>query len=713
MSGRLDVWPPLPPAARLRRPSRVGQFPLAEPGVSLFARARHGLFLGVRALGLLPGDEILAPAYHHGSEIEALIRAGLNPCFYEASETLAPDEAELESLLTAKSRALYLIHYLGFPQDAALWRRFCEERGLLLIEDAAQAWLASHNGHPVGSEGDLAIFCLYKTFGLPDGAALVLRRGSVPTAPDRHALGVAALFRSHALWLIGRSAFAGAAAAAIERDGEYSAEEDFCLGSPKPPLSVTVSLVPRIPLDVAARRRAHYRLLLEELRGDVPRPFDRLPAGSSPFAFPITNPRKSELVDRLARAGIRGLDLWSVAHPSLPKERFPAAAERRETTVALPVHQELRLVDIERVARAARRHRPAAGYRLEWLDDLDLALDDWRRLAVQSRNVFATWEWASLWWRRYGQGKPLIIGVRRTGGERFALLPLHFWCDRPIRIARFLGHGTADELGPVCAPADRPAAARALRQATAEAKCDLLFAEHLPAEESWASLLGGVVLHREGYPLIRAAASWEGYLASRSAHFRKKTSWQERKLVRERGLRYRLSDDPALLGSDLDTLFALHAARWPEGTAFLEHELFHREFAACALESGWLRLWFLELDERPVAAWYGFRFGGIEFHFQSGRDPGLRESVGSVLLAHTVREALKDGVSEYRFLRGGEAYKHRFATEDPGLETIGFAGSRLGRGALAAGRLAGSVGPLRSALGARVSAGRRAGSAFR
>ncbi len=183
--------------------------------------------------------------------------------------------------------------------------------------------------------------------------------------------------------------------------------------------------------------------------------------------------------------------------------------------------------------------------------------------------------------------------------------------------------------------------------------------------------------------------------------------------MRERDLCYRLSEDPDLLGSDLDTLFALHSARWPEGTAFREQEQFHREFAACALESGWLRLWFLELDARPVAAWYGFRFGGIEFHFQSGRDPGTGESVGSVLLAHTVREALKDGVTEYRFLRGGEAYKQRFATEDPGLETIGVAGSRLGRGALVAGRLAASVGPLRSALGARMSVGRQAGGSFR
>ena len=98
---------------------------------------------------------------------------------------------------------------------------------------------------------------------------------------------------------------------------------------------------------------------------------------------------------------------------------------------------------------------------------------------------------------------------------------------------------------------------------------------------------------------------------------------------------------------------------------------FHREFARCAFERGWLRLWFLEIDGDPVAAWYGFRFGEAESYYQSGRDPAWdRSSVGLVLLAHTIREAMGDGMREYRLLRGGESYKDRFATADPGLQTV-------------------------------------------
>ena len=91
------------------------------------------------------------------------------------------------------------------------------------------------------------------------------------------------------------------------------------------------------------------------------------------------------------------------------------------------------------------------------------------------------------------------------------------------------------------------------------------------------------------------------------------------------------------------------SARWPGSHWFAAAEAFHRDFAAVALERGWLRLWVIELDGRPAAAWYGFRFEGIDSYYQGGRDPALtRERLGLVLTIHTVREAIADGIEEYR-----------------------------------------------------------------
>jgi CelD/BcsL family acetyltransferase involved in cellulose biosynthesis len=93
------------------------------------------------------------------------------------------------------------------------------------------------------------------------------------------------------------------------------------------------------------------------------------------------------------------------------------------------------------------------------------------------------------------------------------------------------------------------------------------------------------------------------------------------------------------------------------------------------------------VDGKPAAAKYNFRYGDVEFSYQAGRDPSWRRfSIGLVILAHAIRNAVEDGMREYRFLRGGEPYKYRLATADPGLETVA-----VGRGPLTDAALAMSL----------------------
>jgi dTDP-4-amino-4,6-dideoxygalactose transaminase/CelD/BcsL family acetyltransferase involved in cellulose biosynthesis len=705
---RLAVWPPLPPFAHLRGAAESVPFPLGEASCALFARARHGLWQGVQALGLEPGDEVLVPAYHHGSEVEALLGAGLVPRYYAGTESLEPDASELDALLGPRVRALHLTHYLGFPQDAGRWAGWCRERGLLLLEDAAQAWLAFDGERPVGSMGDLAVFCLYKTVGVPDGSAMLVR-APAPGPETARGLGLAGVARRHTLWAMQHSKGLSALAARTRTRGEYLPDADFALGHPGvPPSSVTLRLLPRLADPaVASRRRANYAQLLDDVRDVVPAPFDELAAGASPFAMPIATADKAKLLGRLSEAGIAALDLWSVPHPSLPAERFEAAGRRRATTVAVPVHQELRPADLERIATAIsgpRRWRTEL--RLEEVGSLDALHDEWSALAERTENIFATWEWAETWWRHFGDGRPLhVIACRSGDGRLRAILPLYRYAGRPLHIVRFIGHGPADQLGPICAPADRPAAARALRRALADLRPELFLGEHLSRDEGWSALCGGRVLMSQGAPVVRFdGASWDEVLASRSANLRQQVRRLERKLQRDHGLGYRLVGAPDELEGDMDRLFALHAARWSEGESDFTggHVDFHRDFASQALERGWLRLWFLEADGRTVAAWHGFRFGSVESYYQAGRDPQWEgPSVGFVLLAHSIRAAADDGMREYRFLRGEQGFKYRFANADPGVETIGVARGPVGHAALTAGVALPDplVSPLRRRLG--------------
>lgn len=357
---------------------------------------------------------------------------------------------------------------------------------------------------------------------------------------------------------------------------------------------------------------------------------------------------------------------------------------------------------------APRSARPTvSSLGVELVDDLDLLREDWTRLAEANGNIFATWEWNDLWWRHFSRGRrPILAVCRGGGGQVAAIVPLYAWAERPLRILRFLGHGHGDLLGPICDSEAAETAIDALRRALHARHFDIFVGDLVSAELSLASALGGKILRETGYPIVRfGTASWDEFLASRSPSFRKYVRRYRRKLERQHEVSFRLCTDRQSLDGDLDVLFDLHRARFGDHAGCLfcgPSEAFQREFAACAFDRGWLRLWILETDGEPVAADYGFRFGDAEFGYQAGRDRAWdRASIGFVLQTHVLQEAIEGGALEYRMLQGDDPYKYRFATDDPELETIAVAGSPHAR-LIIAGTAAARRVPALAALAKRI-----------
>jgi CelD/BcsL family acetyltransferase involved in cellulose biosynthesis len=329
---------------------------------------------------------------------------------------------------------------------------------------------------------------------------------------------------------------------------------------------------------------------------------------------------------------------------------------------------------------------------LERVTDLAAARSDWIRLAEQAGNIFGTWEWADAWYRHLGAGAELAVAVaRRSDGEAAAILPLCVARDRPVRLVRFLGAGPSDQLGPLCAPQDRPAAAAALRRHVAETLGDsgIFLGERLWGDDRFGPLLGAIVVRRAASPVLPISGrSFDDFLAARSRNFRAQVRQRERKLASAHRLVFRITQDSSRLEADMHILMRLHEARWSHGrsSAFSGRRgLFHLEFAKRAHEKGWLRLWIMEIEGEPVAAWYGLRYAEVDSYYQAGRDPAFeRLNVGFVLLCHTIRCAFEDGMRAYRFGLGDEPYKRRFAELDPGLDTVAITAGARGRMALAA-----------------------------
>jgi dTDP-4-amino-4,6-dideoxygalactose transaminase len=357
---RFGMWPVLPLNVHFREPSSYLPFPLNRKGVQVFSRARHAIYNACKALGFGKNDEFLVPAYHHGSEIEALVQLGIKLKYYELNEQLEPDPEELDSLMGNKVKALYITHYLGFPQNAKFWRQWCDERGILLIEDAAQAFLAERDGVPVGTHGDFSVYCLYKTYGIPDGGALYSKK-PLENLTSKTPSGLWKMIKRHINFISEHRGEIGGlhlkfndAMKVYKKVKNESNEKELELGDPTTPASaMTMRLLPLL-LDenTAARRRENYEFLLKKLGGLVPPPFDVLPDGASPFAFPIRVKDAKAFLERLKKKGVIGQLFWLNPHPTLPREGFKRSIELREDVLALPVHQDLTENELNKIANA-------------------------------------------------------------------------------------------------------------------------------------------------------------------------------------------------------------------------------------------------------------------------------------------------------------------------------------------------------------------------
>lgn len=352
----LGVSPPLPLDAWLRRPIAELPFPLAG-ATGLHAQARAALHAGLRSLGLGPGDEALLPAYHHGSEVEAYARAGITVRFMDLEPGQPPDTTLIDRLAGPATRVVHMIHYLGLAEPVDQWRALADERGWVLVEDVAQGWLGRAGGRPIGSTGDIALFSVYKSVGTPDGGVAIVR-GERVVPGGSPSLGLSAAAKRHAVFLAGRNRRLGAVMRSRSAGaGGYDPQRDFDLGDPERSATrVTLPLLRRLAVaDVPARRAATYARLASELSPWVAAPWNRDPGEASPFALPVRVRDKPTVLASLRSEGIGAVDLWSIPHPALDPGEHPIATERRATTVLLPVHQELRPVDVERIVEVTRR----------------------------------------------------------------------------------------------------------------------------------------------------------------------------------------------------------------------------------------------------------------------------------------------------------------------------------------------------------------------
>jgi dTDP-4-amino-4,6-dideoxygalactose transaminase len=153
------------------------------PHAIALANGTLALELALRALGIGSGDEVVIPARSFMATASCVVACGATPVFADIDDTTQGLNADtIAAVLTERARAIIVVHLGGYPVPMDEIVALAKKRGIMVIEDCAQAHGATVNGLPVGGFGDAGAFsfCTDKIISTGgEGGMLVLRDEAV------------------------------------------------------------------------------------------------------------------------------------------------------------------------------------------------------------------------------------------------------------------------------------------------------------------------------------------------------------------------------------------------------------------------------------------------------------------------------------------------------------------------------------------------------
>jgi CelD/BcsL family acetyltransferase involved in cellulose biosynthesis len=268
---------------------------------------------------------------------------------------------------------------------------------------------------------------------------------------------------------------------------------------------------------------------------------------------------------------------------------------------------------------------------------------------------FQTPMWILPWWTHFGSDELAVI----AGAE--AIAPLYIVRDGDESLGMFLGTGNTDYL-------DVIGDAAAVIDDLATLDCQMWDLQQLRPSSTMLRVAppsgwSDNVDDHDVCPVLQLAE------LDLSTHAQKKLRYYRRSLARIGDVRVEAATTDNL--DNLTTaLFDLHAARWQQRGlpgVLADHvtQAFTRDAARAMLDAGALRMYATRLNERIVAVFYGFAFGDTVYYYLSGYDPSLEKlSIGTLIVAHAIEEAQREGAATFDFLRGAEEYKYTWGAKD-------------------------------------------------
>ncbi len=291
------------------------------------ANGTEAIYIALRALGLQPGDEVITSAHSWISTSETITQAGGRVVFSDTdAETFTIDPADIERKITPATVGIIPVHLYGQPADMGAIMAIAKKRNLWVIEDCAQAHLASYKGQLIGTFGNVATFSFYpgKNLGAYGDAGCVVTNDN----------GLAD-------WMVRFARHGG--------KGDHIMEG---INSRMDGLQAAIlnAKLPHLPAWTAARRgiAACYNELLENV-GDVITPTVKSDRDHVYHLYVVRTENRDALREHLSQAGISTLLNYPKALPFYPAyaylghvpQDFPAAYFNQSRILSLPIYPEM------------------------------------------------------------------------------------------------------------------------------------------------------------------------------------------------------------------------------------------------------------------------------------------------------------------------------------------------------------------------------------
>ncbi len=304
------------------------------------------------------------------------------------------------------------------------------------------------------------------------------------------------------------------------------------------------------------------------------------------------------------------------------------------------------------------------------LDSLEAAWNDVLP-ASATDSIFLTPRWQRLWWKHFGEGAEPLVFALEHDGTTVGIAPMYLR-DGELSL---MGSTEVCDYGDFVLPAEHCTGGLSALFAHLEPlPWSTLVLHSVPGESPTLDFLRALdsryqvdIAQEDVAPQLELGGDWEVYLSGLSKKDRHELRRKFRRLDAAGDVKFVTCTDHGALPSDVTDFLKLHRESRDDKAAFMtDHmEAFFRETVTEFLGDGTARLSFLEVNGNRAAAILAFDYRNDRLLYNSGFDQAFGYlSVGLLLKALSLREAIEGGKRRYDFLRGNEPYKYDLGAVD-------------------------------------------------